>query len=166
MSPKSEVAGIRSDRPAVPAYDAWVSAMVVEASLVDDETFDPSTILNGILEAESFEEALIRQNSALLSGKGIVGRQHTITDFKLRPSDEKYSSNEHSLGVFAVVQAEDLESNEAFTYGVGAANVLAILWQARQFGKIPGDFVIEARSTRNGDLLSLKPVGRRTVKTS
>jgi|SRR5271155_1532245 len=164
MSPKDAVAGIRSDREPVPAYDQWVSAMVIEASLEDETEFDPATILNSIMEAESLDDALMRQNATLLSGKGIVGRAHRINSFTLRPSDEKYAEN--SLGVYAVVQATDLETGEEFPYGVGAGNVLAILWQARKYGHIPGDYVLDSRTTRKGDLLSLKKVGRRTVKTS
>jgi hypothetical protein len=166
MSPKPDVAKIRSDREPVPSYDAWVSAMVVEASLTDEAEFDPSTILNSIMEAESFEDALARQNATLLSGKGIVGRQHRINGFTLRPSDEKYATSDKALGVYAVVDAIDLDSGESFTYGVGAANVLAILWQARKFGHVPGDFVLNSRATRNGDLLSLNRVGKRTVQVS
>jgi hypothetical protein len=147
------------------AFATWVGAMQLEATSAQDETFDPSLILGNILGAESFDDALKAADSTLLSGKALVGRAHTILDFTLRQSDAKYAGNEKSLGVYAVVQAEDLETRELFSYGVGASNVLAILWQARQFGRIPGDFVITSRDTQNGELLSLRPVGTRTVRT-
>lgn len=146
------------------AFAQWVNAMQLEASSGDDTDFDPSEILGSILGAETFEEALERQNQTLLAGKSIVGRAHRINDFALRPSDDKYSDNERSLGVYAVVKATDIETGEDFTYGVGASNVLAILWQARQFGRIPGDFVLSSREVKRGELLSLKPVGKRTIK--
>jgi hypothetical protein len=144
-------------------YAEWVNAMLLEAE-TPDSGFDPRLILGAIVDADTWEAALNAADSTLRSGKTIVGVSHTITGFRLAPSDDRYSQNENSLGVFAIVDAVDLETREEFTYGVGASNVLAILWQARQFGRIPGDFVITSRETANGELLSLRPVGNRTVK--
>jgi hypothetical protein len=145
-------------------FAQWVNAMQLEAASTDDTEFDPSEILGAILSSETFEEAVERQNQTLLSGKTIVDRPHTIDDFSLRPSDEKYADADRGLGVYAIVSAIDLETGEDFVYGVGASNVLAILWQARQFGRLPGDFVLSSREVRRGELLSLKPVGRRTIR--
>lgn len=164
MPSRSVAKQASASAPANPAYEQWVNAMQMEAETADETDFDPSQILGSILGAETFEEALDRQNQTLLAGKSIVGRQHRINDFSLRPSDDKYADNERSLGVYAVVQATDIETGEEFTYGVGASNVLAILWQARQFGRIPGDFVLSSREVRRGELLSLKPVGKRTIR--
>jgi hypothetical protein len=144
----------------LPEFDAWVSALQTEASLTndDDESFDPATILQAIITAEDFDQAVELQNSSLISGKNLVNRPHTIYDFKLRKSEEKFTKqNERSLGVFAIVEAA-WEDGTAFNYGVGAANVVAILWQARQFGKLPGKYQLVGRETDNGVLLSLMPV--------
>ena len=146
-----------------PAYAQWISAMTLEADL-PDSGFDPRDILAGIIGADTWEDALARAETSLLSGKNIVGRAHIIHGFRLVPSDQRFS--EHSLGVYAVVNATDLETLEDFTYAVGASNVLALLWQARQFSRLPGDFVITSRETENGELLSLRPVGARTVKVT
>jgi len=145
-------------------FAEWVNAMQLEADLPGNESFDPSEILGAILAAESFDDAVDLQNSSLESGKNLVGWAHRINDFVLVKSDDKYSENERSLGVYARVFATDIENGEEKTYGVGASNVLAILWQARQFDRIPGDFMLHSRATRSGDLLSLRPVGKRTIK--
>jgi len=153
-------------RPPRITYAEMISAMTLEAALApeDDEVFDPKKLYEAMLNADSFEAAIEMQDSSLRSGKNTVGVAHTILGFRLRPSDAKYAA--HSLGVYAIVQAVDLETQEEFSYGVGAGNVLVILWQARQFGRIPGDFIINSRDTQEGELLSLKTVGRRTVRVS
>jgi hypothetical protein len=147
-------------------YAQWVSALQIEADTTaeDDGGFDPADILGSILSADTFEEAVERQDSSLRSGKTLVGKAHRINDFRLRRSDAKYTANERSLGVFAIVSAVDGETGEEFSYGVGASNVLAVLWQARQFGKLPGDFMIHSRDTQEGELLSLRPISARTVR--
>jgi hypothetical protein len=146
-------------------YAQWVSNLQLEADTEkDDSGFDPSDILGAILSADSFDEAVALQDSALKSGKTLVGKVHRINDFRLRRSDAKYTANERSLGVFAIVSAVDADTGQEFSYGVGASNVLAVLWQARQFGKLPGDFIIMSRETQEGELLSLRPVSARTVR--
>lgn len=149
--------GVATQRDSMPEFDAWVGAMRLEATMESEADFDPATILQNILSAGTFEEAVELQSSSIQSGKNIAGEIHTIYDFELRKSDEKYIQNDRSLGVWAVVSAAD-ETGHEFVYGVGAANVLAILWQARQFSKLPGKFIIVSRETKNGELLSLKPV--------
>jgi hypothetical protein len=147
-------------------FAQWVSAMQLEAEMPGNDSFDPSQILGAIMDADDFDKAVELQDSSLRSGKDLVNWQHRIVDFALIKSDAKYAANERSLGVYARVTGIGLEDGEEITYGVGASNVLAILWQARKFGRIPGDFVIQSRPTQEGELLSLKPVGKRTVKVS
>jgi hypothetical protein len=154
MTRSNEVA---TNRNHLPEFDQWAAAMRLEADIATESDFDPAVILQNILAADSFEKSVEAQSSSLVSGKSIAGVIHTIYSFELRKSDEKYTANERSLGVWAAVHAADENGNE-FTYGVGAANVLAILWQARQFGKLPGKFQIISRDTKNGELLSLMPV--------
>jgi hypothetical protein len=161
MAP-SRATGLPARREPSPAYAQWITAMTLEAEMPDDEEFDPAIILGDILAADTFEDAVAKQDSSLPSGKQLVGIAHRVAGFRLRKSDAKYSRN--SAGVYAVVDAYDLESGQPMMYTVGALNVLAILWQARQFGKLPGDFVITSRDAQEGELLSLRPVGRRTVK--
>lgn len=162
MPARGDVATTGSNRSG--QFAQWVSAMQLEAQTPGNDDFDPSQILGAILGADDFETAVELQNSSLQSGKDLVNWPHRIQDFTLVQSDDKYADNERSLGVYARVTAIGLEDGEERVYGVGASNVLAILWQARQFGRLPGDFVIQSRPTRNGELLSLKPVGTRTVK--
>jgi hypothetical protein len=138
-------------------FTQWLAAVRLEADIETDEAFDPATILENILAAKSFEEAVELQNSSLLSGKNLTNQIHTIYDFTLRKSDEKFSVNKRTIGVYAIVQAA-WEDGTEFSYGVGASNVLAILWQARNFGKLPGKFQLTGRETDNGTLLSLVPV--------
>jgi len=142
----------------LPEFSQWVGAMRLEADVADNEDFDPATILQAILSAGTFEEAVELQSSSLLSGKNITNRVHTIYSFEVRQSDSKYTDGkDRSLGVYFIVHAA-WEDGTQFTYGVGAANVLAILWQARQFDKLPGKFQLTGRDTDAGTLLSLMPV--------
>jgi len=155
-SPKGMTRSVTDSRD-MSQLHSWIGAMRNEASLYQDEEFDPGTILQNILTAETFDEAVQLQNASLLSGKSITNKVHTIYDFTIRESDSKYTANERSLGVYYVVSAA-WEDGTEFSYGVGAPNVLAILWQARQFGMLPGKFQLTGRDTDNGTLLSLIPV--------
>lgn len=155
--PRSEVATTERN---LPDFANWVVALQTEAQLTEetDSDFDPAQIINGILASEDFDAAVALQDSGLQSGKSLVDVIHTIYGFEVRTSDQKYTNqNERSLGVYMVVTAAD-ESGRDLIYGVGAANVMAILWKAREMGKLPMKAQIRSRETRNGDLLSLMPV--------
>lgn len=151
----------RSNSPATvsdhAAFAQWAGMLRMEAEAAQQEDFDPSVIIDSILTADNFDDAVARQTSSILSGKSLVGVVHTVYDFDVRKSDDKYNANERSLGVWFIVNAA-YEDGSEFTYGVGAANVLAILWKAKEFGKLPGKFQIVSRDTNNGELLSLMPV--------
>jgi hypothetical protein len=148
------------ERP--PEFDAWVDALRLEASAEGpDENFDPASILVDMLNAATYEEAEARQSTSLMSAKNdMLDIPHVISGFKLRISDDKYTKkNDRSLGVFAIVTATRSDNDNPVTYGVGAANVIAVLWMARKFGKIPGEFTIYGRETDNGLLLFMRRLG-------
>lgn len=138
----------------------WIQELGLSASVSDDTEFDPDDILARMLNAESFEDALAAQESSILSGKLMVGVPHTINDFTVRKSDDKYSG----IGYYTIVNGVRHDTGEPITYAVGAPNVMVILWQAGRFGLLPGDFQIHSRETQNGELLSLKPFKGRAVQ--
>jgi len=78
-----------------------------------------------------------------------------VTSYTLRKSDDKYKGQGQDLGVFAVVRA--LADGEDLVYTTGAANILALLWAAEKFDRLPIKGMIVSRETANGELLSFKP---------
>jgi hypothetical protein len=142
-----------------PDYLAWVDQLLLEADVTSENNdFDPADILGRMMTAATFEEVLELQDSSLPSGKDLVNIPHTISDFRLRRSDDKYAQqNADTLPVYAIIEATR-DNGERLVYGCGARNVVAIVWQARIFNRLPFRATLTARSTPNGDLLSLKPV--------
>jgi hypothetical protein len=141
----------------VTRFTSWVQQLRLEAELPDEEEFDPAVIIQNILIADTLDEAISAQSSSLLSAKNdMLDVAHTVTGFRLRRSDDKYVRNDRSLGVFAVVEGVRKDTGDHVTYWVGAANVIAVLWQAREREQLPGDFVISGRETDNGLLLFMR----------
>jgi hypothetical protein len=142
-----------------PDYLAWVEELTLEADVTSESNdFDPADILGRMMTAATFEEVIEMQDSSLQSGKDLVNIPHTITGFKLRRSDDKYrQQNPGGLPVYAIVEGTR-DNGEPLIYGCGAPNVIAILWQAAKFERLPLRVTLVSRQTHNGDLLSLKPV--------
>jgi hypothetical protein len=146
---------------AVPAVTGWLGSLEVEASLRDDdETFDADEILGRILTAATWEDALAVQESGLPSGKDLVDVPLIIEDFEVAESEK-----EGGVGFFLFVNATNLETGEEVQFSVGAGNVMAILWQARTFEKLPGSFIIKGKQSKKGnEVLMLHPYKATVVK--
>ena len=140
-------------------FDTWVMQMTLEAETTehDESDFDPRSLFEASLEAGTFEEAVSLLNSGgMKNGKDVVGIVHVIYGYKLRLSDEKYRSQGLQLGCYMIVKAET-PGGDDFTYATGSSNIMAIVWQAYKFDRLPLKAVVTSRETANGDLLSLKP---------
>lgn len=141
-----------------PEFSQWVDVMQTQAAQDDTENaFDARDLLVKANNAATFEDVIeILNGGGARSAKDLVGIVHVINAYQLRPSDSKYAGQGLDLGVFAIISA--VVDGEELIYTTGATNILAILWQAEKFDRLPLRCVITARETPNGELLSLKPV--------
>ena len=140
------------------SFEQWREMMFLQADTLDSESdFDPRTLFAAANEAATFEDVVqILNGGNTKNGKDLVGIVHTVHSFKIRRSDDKYSSQGIGLGVFVTVTATI--DGEELTYTTGATNIVALLWHAEQFERLPLKCVITSKETVNGELLSLKPV--------
>lgn len=146
--------------PGNPNFEQWVGVMKTQADDLDsDVKFDVRDLFARATQAETFEESVeILNGGAGKNAKGLVGVVHAIQSYELRRSDEKYTKGSGlQLGVYAVVHAVTKEGEE-LVYTTGAPNILAILWQAEKFSRLPLMAVITSKETSEGEMLSLKPV--------
>lgn len=147
--------------PAQAEVAAWVSALEVQASLEDQAGFDPADVLAKILSATTFEDSIDAQETSLRSAQNLKDIPFMIHSFEVRKSNKQ----DASIPVYLVVNADNMETGENMTFGVGAPMVVACLWQAEKFGKLPGSFMIKGKETGSGnELLLLKPFKAVTVK--
>lgn len=140
--------------PSAAAVKRWAEVLTLQAENEENSDFDPSDIIASILGAQSYEEAEAAQDSGLPSSKDLVGHAHRIDSYVIRKS--KKNQGTLKLGVYAIVRGVSLTNGEELLYNTGAANILAMLWQAEKFGKIPGNFVITSKETEEGAVLFLK----------
>jgi hypothetical protein len=143
--------------PTHPEFDQWVDVMRTEAAQADENPFDARDLMIAANNAATFEEVVeILNGGGMKNAKDLVGIVHTIQSYVLRPSDSKYAGQGLDLGVFAIVNAT--VDGEELVYTTGATNILAILWQAEKFERLPLRATITSRETPNGELLSLRPI--------
>lgn len=145
----------------VPAVASWIQALEVESTLrTEQDDFDPDEVIGRILTANTWEDALAVQESGLPSGQDLKDKPLMIKDFEVSESEK-----EAGLPFFMFVEATNLETGEEIQFSVGAGNVMAMLWQARQFGRLPGQFVIKGKTTKKkNEVLFLIPHKTTTVK--
>lgn len=117
-----------------------------------------NAVIGKMLEASTWDEAVAAQDATLPSGKDLVDVEHIVRDLQILRSEERFRKG---LGFYARVEAEYLETGEEFQYTVGAANVVTLLWLARQRDELPKQVVITSRETASGELLMLRPVAKR-----
>lgn len=137
-----------------------------EAELTKEFASDniAADVIGRILEAETLDDAFKAQESGLQNGKDFVDVELIVNDFEVRPSDSKYS--EHSaLGVYVKVIGARLDNGETVQFFTGAPNVVALLWKARYSDALPLDCVIKSKETANGELLTLRPLPKRVVRS-
>lgn len=137
-----------------------------EAELTKDFASDniAADVIGRILESETLDDAFNAQDSGLQNGKDFVDVEIIVNDFEVRPSDSKYS--EHSaLGVYIKVIGARMDNGETIQFFTGAPNVVALLWKARYTDSLPLDCVIKSKETANGELLTLRPLPKRVVRS-
>ncbi len=141
-------------------YQRWIDILTIEADLsgTEEAEFVLDDVLSGIIDAETMEDAFEASTKGPESGKGLV-------DVELAVKDVVIYHSRISTGRFkfvAKVEATRLDTGEDVTFRVGAPNVVALYWKAREFGKLPLECVITERDLGDGKgLLNLKPLPKR-----
>lgn len=143
----------------------WLDQLALESTMRDnvDASAITEQVIGNMLAAESLDAAIAVQDAGLPSGKDMVGIEQTVTSFEVRESDPRFS--EHSLGYYFAVEAFRVDNGEHISYGVGAPNVMTVLWVARLRDEFPFSCVIRSRDTANGALLTLYRIPARAVKS-
>lgn len=121
-------------------------------------------IMDRMLESGSLEDAIAIQDAGLPSGQDMVDVEQLVRSFTVHRSDR--AKADHSLGFYLRIDAVRIETGEEINYAVGARNVVVLLIQAMQQGRLPLECVIRSRSVENGDLLTLQLLPKRAVKVS
>lgn len=145
-------------REAPPEFTDWINKMILEVETLGDENeFDPRDILAKTMTAATFDEVVsILGKHELPGAKNLIGIVHTVNGFDIRMSEK-----EDGLPVYLAVRAET-DDGEELNYSVGAANVVALLWQARQFDRLPIRGTLQERETKSGNtLISFVPIPQR-----
>jgi hypothetical protein len=147
------------------AFDRFVNHLAnlaeIEESGSGDSSLIMESVLNNILGADSFDEAIAAQDAGIPSGKSLCDVELRIHDFTVAKGDEEYE--EHGLGYYYRVNASILETGEDIQFAVGAPNVLAVLMRARNDGELPGNYVLRGKKVKRGILLTIKRVPARAL---
>jgi hypothetical protein len=123
-------------------------------------------VADKMLSADTLEEAIAAQDAGLPNGQDLVDIEHTVISF------DAVKSAKAPHGAYLRVYATALEpipalgvgTGEEFTYQVGAANVVPILWKASKAGRLPLAFVFRDKEMDSGGrLLYARLVPRRAI---
>jgi hypothetical protein len=151
-------------------FQRYLAALSDEASLTEgftDAGEITAMVASRMLEAGSLEDAFEAQDSGLISGQQLKDIEHEVTSFDVVKSSKQDATLGHYLRVTATALEDvprlGLKIGEEFTYAVGAANVVTLLYKARQMDRLPLRVVIRGKSTGDGDneLLLLRLAPRR-----
>jgi hypothetical protein len=148
-------------------YQRFIDMLAQQAEL--SQSFSDSSdvmadIVDGMLAAESLEDAIAIQDASRPSGKSMVDIEHEVTEIEVVKGDVQYE--EHSLGYYLRVTATLMEPfatagkayqpGEVIVYATGAPNVVTLLFKAQRQDRFPLGVVIRSKAVANGDLLLLR----------
>lgn len=143
-------------------YERYVESLKRQAQADSvNRAFDvAATQIDKILTAQTAEEILGADSGGVVSGQDLVDVELMVRDFSLGESAPEYDA---TLGVFALIDATNLQTGEDTIVNCGAALVIAKLSALKAGGFLPRELIIRGIKTRNGTLLRLADVPRRAV---
>jgi hypothetical protein len=149
------------------AYEKWLDVLSIEADMVGTADIGEiiDDVISAILEAEDMSSAIdIAKNSALDSGKTLVDVEQRVQDLTFHHSTIASPEGQRRFRFFCRVTTVRLDTGEEIKYNVGAPNVCALLFKAREASLLPYECVIRARDMGEGKvLLSIDEIPRRVA---
>lgn len=152
-------------RPAVVRFAEYLAARAeMEAPMVAQEL--SSDQMERILSATTEEELDAAMEMAGLIGLRDLadGQEVQINNWHVAKGTRSEFMN--SLGVFAVLNCQDLETGHEFNADTGIERVIAYLRMCEQFDRFPVQVRIAKTATGSGDMITLLPLRRRAVQAS
>lgn len=149
------------------AYQRWCDVLAIEADMVGTadvgEIIDD--VISAILDAADMPEAIeIAKTSALDSGRTLIDVEQRVLDLVFHHSTIASPEGQRRFPYFCRVATMRLDTAEEIKYNVGAPNVCALLYKAREAGLLPYECVIRARDMGEGKvLLTIDAIPRRVA---
>lgn len=116
--------------------------------------------IDKILAAETAEDIWEADEGGTISGQDAIDMEIEIMSFTVAPSAEEYDA---TLGVFINIKARKMEDDEEIVINTGADKIIAKLAAFESKGLLPVEGVIRGVKTRNGTMLTLRPLPRRAT---
>lgn len=165
MAPKGDQAGTEVELASGRIVDTskpfgkWLQALDAEAqstATFSDASEITEDVITRMIQAETLEQAIEFQDSGLSSGQDIVDMEHTVHGFEVVRSTKEAGIG-YYLRVYAVADEESngYKIGEEFTYAVGAANPVFLLWDARRLDRLPLKVVYREKATTDDKKLLL-----------
>lgn len=157
MSEQSATGQKRTSSDERSPYQKWLDQLTIEADIHGHE--EPEwvldDVLSGIIMAETMDEAFEASKRGPLSGQDLQDVEIRVADIKILHS----TISSARFKFMAEVVGTRLDTAEDLKLRVGAPNVVALLWKARETGQLPGEYVIRGRDLGDGKtLLNLEAV--------
>lgn len=140
----------------------FIERLELEASMEESGESIVDVILDRMAAAgDNVDEMFAAQDVSLPSGKSLVDMEMSVIGFVVRKGDPQYEEN--GLGYYYVIDAVNVDTGEEIKFATGAANVLILLMNLRQAGRLPITVAIRGKQTGKGTLLTMRRAGPRTV---
>ena len=98
-----------------------------------------------------------------IGGRDLVDIEMTIQSYTVHKSTR--ADIQTPWGVFIMVHATRLENGEELVFNTGAPLIMSKLRALEAAGMLPCDAVIKSFTAGNGDVLKLRPVPKRVVRS-
>jgi len=159
--PKGNSVVSASDRPFVKLMDYLRERAVVDATEFDAEEINAEQV-DKIMTADT-EDALWDA----MKVAGLTGLKDLENGQALRIHGYRLLQGELGIGVYAVLDADDPDTGEAFALDTGVTRILAFLRMCEVMEKFPVEVVVSKKSTAGGnELITLRKRAARAVKST
>jgi hypothetical protein len=137
-----------------------------ERAVVDQTEFDPEEInaeqVDKIMTAGSEDELWEAMKMA-----GLTGLRDLEDGQALRIHGYRLLQGDMGIGVYAVLDADDPDTGEAFALDTGVTRILAFLRMCEVMQKFPIEVVVKKKTTASGnELITLRKRAKRAVPST
>jgi hypothetical protein len=119
--------------------------------------------IDKVLQAETEEDVWNADEGGTVSGQDMIDVEIEILSLTVAPSSDEYDA---TLGVFINIKAIRLDTGDETVINTGADKIITKLVKFEAMGLLPIQGVIRGVKTRNGTMLTLRPLPKRAVAGS
>jgi hypothetical protein len=116
--------------------------------------------IDKVLQAETEEDVWNADEGGTVSGQDMIDVEMQILSITVAPSSDEYDA---TLGVFINIKAIRLDTGDEIVVNTGADKIITKLVKFESMGLLPIEGVIRGVKTRNGTMLTLRPLPKRAV---